>query len=73
LKNAGRSGRLIVKDAVFLSTGPPRPIQILESLPQTLTSTIPSTFPDLASIRGSVIGVQYLIFQFDLSLLVCFI
>jgi hypothetical protein len=26
VKNAGRSGRLIVKDAVFLSTGPPRQI-----------------------------------------------
>jgi hypothetical protein len=27
LKNAGGSGRLIIKDAVFLITGPPRPIQ----------------------------------------------
>jgi hypothetical protein len=56
----------IVKDAGSYHTGTPRPIQysnMMESLSQTLTLPIPSTFPDPASNRGSVIGVRRSIFS----------
>jgi len=53
---------LLFKDTGYYHTGNPRPIQ-MESLSQTLTLPIPSTFPDLAFIGGSVIGVRRSIFS----------